>query len=200
MVTAGSGTRRQPPVRSAVAVMEVETARVTLPTYESVPVAYINIRSLPDRELVTAIEVLSPSNKTGSGRGEYMGRRASILSSDVNLVEIDLLLVGRRPEVIGDIPPGDFCALVSRGGLRPNCDASAWSIRRTLPRLGIPLRSGEDDVVLDLAAAYAMTYQGGAYDMIIPYDKPLAGPLSDADRQWVAERLAARAGGTPRGA
>jgi hypothetical protein len=192
LVTTGGQTRSLAAAESAAAVMELETVKVTLPSYESVPVAFINIRSLPGRELVTVIELLSPANKTGGSRGDYRAKRAALLSSAVNLVEIDLLLVGRRPDVIGTIPPGEFCVLVSRGDRRPDCEAGAWSIRRSLPRLMIPLRAGERDATLDLAAAYSMTYEGGAYDLIIPYDRPLAGALSAADSAWVADRLAER--------
>ena len=182
-------------VESSTAVMDVETATVTLPAYESVPTAYVNIRSLPGRQLVTVIELLSPSNKTGGSRGDYTAKRAALLASDVNLVEIDLLLVGRRPDVVGAVPAGDFCAFVSRGDRRPRCQAFAWSIRRTLPRLPIPLKPGDGDAVLDLSTAYKMTYDGGAFDVIVPYDRPPAGPLSEADRAWVTQKLAARSGG-----
>ena len=113
-----------------------------------------------------------------------------MLAGNVNLVEIDLLLGGKRPEVVGQIPPGDFCALVSRANRKPMCDAYAWSIRRTLPRLPIPLRPGDDDAVLDLATAYAMTYDGGAYSLMLPHDRPLRGPVSAEDREWIAERVA----------
>ena len=45
--------------------------------------------------------------------------------------------------------------------------------------------------MLDLSAAYAMAYDDGPYDVVDLYSKELPGPLSDADRAWVAERVAA---------
>jgi len=173
----------------SAAVLDVEPSTVRLPNYESVPTAYLNIRRLPGRELVTVVELLSPSNKVGRTRRDYLAKRVALLSTAVNLVEIDLVLGGRRLPVIGEVPAGDYCAFISRSDERPDCQAYAWSIRRTLPRLPIPLRPGEPEVTLDLPTAYTMTYDGGAFDVLVPYDQPLPGPLSDADRAWVAERL-----------
>ena len=57
---------------------------------------WIEILGLPDMDLVTVVEILSPSNKSGSGRTEYLEKRATLLDRPVNFVEIDLLLGGRR--------------------------------------------------------------------------------------------------------
>ena len=186
-----AGPYRTTAPTAPTAVLDVEEATVTLPAYEAVPAAYIHIRSLPGRELVTVIELLSPSNKAGTSRGDYLAKRAALLSTDGSLVEIDLLLGGRGPDVIGDVPAGDFPAFVSRGDRRPHRRALAWSIRRAMPELPIPLRPADGDVMLDLAVAYAMTYDGGAFDALVPYDAPLPGPLSDADRAWPAGHPAA---------
>ena len=177
------------------AVLDVEPAVRTLTAYEELPEAYIDIRSVPDDELITSVELLSPTNKIAPGRGEYWAKRAALLRGTASLVEIDLLLGGRRPEVREPMPDGDFAAIVSRGDRRPQCEVYAWSIRRALPRLPVPLRPGEPDVVLDLAAAYETTFTGGRYAKAVRYDRPLPGPLSDADRAWVAERAAAARAG-----
>ena len=134
---------------------------------------------------------MSPANKGGSGRGEYAIKRAELLKGRVNLVEIDLLLGGRPPELVGPVPAGHFHAFVTRGDNRRRCQVYAWSLRQPLPRLPVPLRPGDAEATLDLATAYRMTYDGGPYDLVLPYDRPLAGPLSDTDRAWAAERVAA---------
>ena len=179
------------PDGGSAVLLDLEPALRTLPSYEELPESYIDIRSDPDDELVTCIELLSPTSKAASGRGEYWAKRAGVLRGTASLVEIDLLLGGRRLEVREPMPPGDYFAIVSRGDRRPTCEVYAWSIRRPLPRLPIPLRPGEPDVVLDLAAAYETTYTGGRFDRAARHDRPLPGPLSDADRAWVAERVAA---------
>jgi len=56
-----------------------------------------------------------------------------------------------------------------------------------LPQIPIPLKPPDNDVSLDLAAAFAMTYEGGRYDRSLRYDGPLPGSLSDADRDWAVE-------------
>lgn len=172
------------------AVLDVEPVVVLNPAYETLRVAFIEVRHLPDQELVTSVEVLSPSNKD-TGRDGYAAKRRAVIATETNLVEIDLLLAGRRPGVVGRIPAGDFCVLVSRGDRTPECQAFAWSIRRSLPRIPIPLRPADADATLDLAAAYEMAYDAGPYDVADLYARGLPGPLSDADRAWVAERVAA---------
>ena len=59
---------------------------------EEVRITWVEIRALPDLELVTAVEVLAPINKWGHGRQVYLDKRDKLHASRVNLVEIDLLL------------------------------------------------------------------------------------------------------------
>jgi len=175
---------------TATAVLpDIEPATLTLPNYDENPEAYIDIRTFPDRELVTSIEILSPSNKSASGHGEYWTKRASMILQGVHLVEIDLLLQGRRLPVIEPLPPGDFYAYVSRGNRRPRCEVYAWSIRRPLPKLPIPLKAPDPDVLLDLAQAVETTFNGGRFEQNLLYEMPIPSSLSESDRAWVAERL-----------
>ncbi len=142
--------------------------------------AWIEIRTRPDRALVTVIEVLSPSNK----RGNYTSKRQDLIRQDVNLVELDLLIGGDRLPVVGRLPAGDYYALVSRADRRPACDAYAWSVRRPLPTIPIPLRPPDPDVPLDLAAVARTAYDRGRYERALRYGRPLQLPLADADRKW----------------
>jgi hypothetical protein len=180
---------------TATAVMpDLEPAALTLPNYDENPEAYIEIRTSPDRELVTSIEVLSPSNKSASGHGEYWTKRASMILQGVHLVEIDLLLQGRRLPMIEPLPAGDFFAFVSRGNRRPRCDVYSWSIRRPLPKLPIPLKSPDPDASLDLAQAVDATFNGGRFEQNMLYSRPVPSSLAEADRAWVLERLKPREG------
>src|ERR1051325_1209532 len=52
-----------------------------------VPHHFVEIYSVEGFELVTAIEVLSPANKRGEGRDEYLAKRYRIVASYANLVE-----------------------------------------------------------------------------------------------------------------
>jgi len=175
---------------TATAVLpDIEPATLTLPNFDENPEGYIDIRTFPDRELVTSIEILSPSNKSASGHGEYWTKRAAMILQGVHLVEIDLLLGGRRLPVIEPLPPGDFYAFVSRGNRRPRCEVYAWSIRRALPKLPIPLKAPDPDVVLDLPQAVEITFNGGRFEQNLLYEIPIPPSLSESDRAWVAERL-----------
>jgi hypothetical protein len=57
---------------------------------------FVEVRVLGSNEVVTVIEVLSPSNKAPGARGreEYLRKQREIIASNVNLVEIDLLRDG----------------------------------------------------------------------------------------------------------
>jgi hypothetical protein len=145
---------------------------------------WIEIKRLPDRSLVTVIEILSPSNKIGSGRAEYIEKRNQWLKQPVNVVEIDLLIGGHRLPVRGLLPTGDCYAFVSRSSRRPNCDVYAWSIRRTLPEIPIPLADPDADIPLDLATVFAQTYDDARYDGLVNYSAPLALPLALEDLAW----------------
>jgi hypothetical protein len=179
-----------PDPRGATAVAEppMVPAVLALPDFESVPEAYIDIRKLPEQELVTSIELLSPTNKDPHGGGaKYHAKRADTINQDVNLVEIDLLLAGRRPQVIGVMPPGHFFAFISRGSQRPRCEVYGWSIREKLPVIPIPLKAPDFDVALDLATAFSMSYERNRYHRTMRYRTPVEGSLSDDDRNWIAE-------------
>jgi hypothetical protein len=69
---------------------------------------YIEIYSLPDREVIAVVEILSPTNNSGRGRVEYLDKRDEVLRAPVHLVEIDLLLAGSRVPLGAALPPGDY--------------------------------------------------------------------------------------------
>ncbi len=150
---------------------------------------WIEIRRLPDERLVTAIEILSPTNKGSSGLTEYLDKRHRLRTQGVNLVEIDLLIAGRRLPMAKPLPPGHFFTIVSRASKSEIGDVYAWSIQRPLPRIPIPLEDPDPDVFLDLAEVFALAYQRGRYARLINYDRPLELPLHPQDKEW-AEQVA----------
>lgn len=152
---------------------------------------YIEILKLPDRELVTAIELLSPWNKHGAGVAEYRGKRQSLVAHGVHVVELDLLRRGRRTELARPLPPGDYYALVFRADRRPDVEVRGWGLRDPLPPVPVPLRRPDADVRLDLSAVVASVYDRGRYDRKLRYALPVPPPVSDADAAWAAERVRA---------
>ena len=161
-------------------------------TAEEVPQVTINIYDVADRALVTAIEVLSPTNKDRStGRADYLAKRQRVFQSDAHLIEVDLLRTGRRLPMADPIPPTDYCVLVSRADRRPMTDAWAVSVRNRLPTIPVPLLPGDVDAPLDLQQALSVMYDAWAYDLELDYTRPPPVPLADDDAAWAADLLAA---------
>src|SRR2546423_4560287 len=61
--------------------------RFVLVMSELTPQFGVEIRDCAHRQLVTAIEVLSSTNKRGDGRDEYLRKRRTILLSPAHLIE-----------------------------------------------------------------------------------------------------------------
>jgi hypothetical protein len=141
---------------------------------------------VPVLELVTVLEILSPSNKAGSGRADYLVKREAYIDRPINLVEIDLILRGARMPMERRLPPGDYYAVVARAETRPDASVYAWPIQHPLPVLPIPLRSPDPDVTLDLARVFTLSYDRGRYELFMRYGTPLpAGLPIDAEaRSW----------------
>jgi hypothetical protein len=161
---------------------------MTLPLFlaEQETEGYIEIVRLPDRELVTVVEVLSPSNKAGEGLRDYMVKRNAILKRFVHLVELDLLTAGERIPTLKPLPPADYLIVVSRHETRPDASIYPRSVRHRLPTIPIPLKAPDPDIRVDLAAVFAETYRRGRYGRSIDYGKPLPATLRPADKEWVA--------------
>jgi len=187
----GLATRGEP---GSVATLEPVAVPLARQDLDEVPERWIEIRRLPDLALVTVIELLSPTNKLGLGRGQYLQKRRELLDQPVHLVEIDLLLRGHRLPMGGPLPPGDYYAFVSRAASRESSDVYAWSIRRTLPAIPIPLSPPDPDLGLDLATVVARAYDQGRYHRLIHYAGPLDLPLTPEDQNWLRTLVSPPAG------
>ncbi len=63
--------------------------------------------------------------------------------------------------------------------------------RERLPRINVPLRRGDADVLLDLQQPVDAAYQLGGYARRIDYARPPVPPLSPDDAGWAAGCVAA---------
>lgn len=134
---------------------------------------FVVIRHPRRGEVVTVIELLSPSNKrAGSdGRREYVKKRNDILGSRVNLVEIDLLLGGLRLPTRPPLRPStDYCCYVSRAR-QFRVQVFEWSMRHVMPIVTIPLAQGDADTEVDLQRAFNAVYERGAYGEMLATTK-----------------------------
>lgn len=156
---------------------------------ESIPHFSVEIRGVADRRLVTAIEVLSPTNKRSTGRQEYLAKRRRILLSTAHLVEIDLLREGQRVPMREELPDAPYFVFVSRAEARPATEG--WPIRldRPLPAVPVPLLDGDPDVTLDLQEALTNVYDLLGYDLAVDYKKPPEVPLTREQTTWAEELL-----------
>ncbi len=163
-------------------------AHVRLPALDVERLAFVEIRDRRSRELVTVVELLSPSNKRpGPDREQYLAKREQILGSSAHFVEIDLLR-GGRPMPLADHPDCDYSVLVSRVEDRP--DAGFWPIRLRdrLPVIPVPLRAHDANAQLDLQAILHRQYDAAGYEDYI-YEGAPDPPLSPEDAAWAQTLL-----------
>jgi hypothetical protein len=185
------GEAARPDLASAsapAATLEPQLAEILDRDPEELRLTWVEVRALPDLELVTAVEVLSPINKSWQGRQAYLDKRDKLHASRVNLVEIDLLLGGAPLPMKQRIEPGAYYAIVARGARLPVAEVYRWTVRDFLPLLPIPLREPDPDVMIDLAALVSRVYDLGRYARTLRRDMPLpeTTPLTHEDRAWLA--------------
>jgi hypothetical protein len=157
------------------------------------------------RHVVTAVEILSPSNKTPGehGREQYRQKQREVLASQVHLVEIDLLRGGVHTTAI------PHSRLVARAGtfayhvcLHRFDDLETFfvypiQLEQRLPVIAIPLLPGDGEVPLDLQAAFDHCYDLGPYRRLPVYQETkVTPPLSPEQAAW-AEGLLRQQGLLP---
>ena len=179
-------------VASAVAIAAPAYAR--LPAVDREKQTFVEIRDRESRQLVTVIELLSPTNKkVGPDRDQYLAKRQDVLARGVHLVEIDLLRGGTRPP-LEDLPDSDY-VMVSRAEERPRAGVWPIRLRDRLPMIPIPLREPTPDAKIDLQQLLHRVYDAACYEDYIYRGRPHP-PLHPEDASWAAELVARR----PKGA
>ena len=148
----------------------------------------IEIFDSESRQLTTVISMIRPEYKSsGKPREEYQGWRSDLLSSHVNLVELDLLRGGCRLHDF-KIPASDYQCVLLRGN--NNGQAAIWpfGLRDRLPVISVPLRESAADVPLDLQAALHAAYDHAFYGDYIYRSSPEPS-LSAEDQAWANELI-----------
>ncbi len=177
---------REPRVAYATETVPMRMATIVP---EPVPHVSLEIRDVAKRELVAAIEILSPTNKRGGGRQDYLARRSRILRSTAHLLEIDLLRKGQRVPMQQALPDKPYFVFLSRAEERPFTDVWPISLAEPLPTVPVPMLTGDPDVPLDLQDAFNQVYDLVHYDRAIDYSRPLEIPMAEAEARWMAENL-----------
>jgi hypothetical protein len=150
------------------------------------------IRTVEDDTLVTAIEILSFTNKR-PGHAAYLTyrrKRQTLLESTAHLLEIDLLRAGERLPLAEPLPEAPYFIILSRAERRPVAEVWPLPLQEPLPILPVPLLPPDPDVPLDLGRALAAIYDRSGYDLRIDYtQRPPAPGLSAEERTWLETYL-----------
>lgn len=154
---------------------------------------FLNITAVNDPgRIITAVEVLSPSNKRlgSEGRNLYLKKQEEVLQSVTHLLEIDLLRAGAHTvaaprALLAERGAWDYAVCLHRAASAGRFEVWPFTVRDRMPRVAVPLAEGEPDVVLDLQAVFDGVYDAGPYPRRVDYrrDPPLA--LNLADAEWV---------------
>jgi hypothetical protein len=177
------GSAGAPAAATAAATLEPVTIPLTI--LDGPRETYIEILHQPDRRLVAALELLSPANKEQPGRTEYLAKRMALLYQKVHLVELDLLLGGRRLPMEKPLPAADYFYFLSRSEQRPDCQVYGWTLRQRLATLPVPLLAPDPDLLIDLAAVFATAFDRGRFPRRINYRSAVPVSLRVADEQWI---------------
>ena len=176
-------------------VGEASVITVELPVPDEIREAYLEVRDAYNGSLVTALEILSPSNKRlGRGRDLYESKRRGILETSTNLVEIDLLRSGAPMQFFyanGDVS-SDYRILVRRGR-RSSAVLYAFGVRHAIPSFDLPLRLDDYEPIVDMGKIISGIYDRARYRMRVDYTDDPVPPLSDADADWADSLLKSKA-------
>ncbi|MGL4550278.1 MAG: DUF4058 family protein, partial [Gemmataceae bacterium] len=151
-----------------------------------------------EEELVTTIEILSPTNKRPGehGRDLYVRKQRQILDSRVHLVEIDLLRAGTHSTAVPEgwmrakVPPCDYHVCIHHFDNLEDYFVYPVSLPGRLPVIAVPLLPGDAPVLVDLQAVLQRTYEMGTYRRRVRYTAPVPAPeLSPERREWVKKLL-----------
>lgn len=173
------------------ALAVAESVVVTSLFEEDIHEARLEIIDRERRQVVTVIEVVSPTNKVRGARGRdsYLQKRAEVFNSPSHMVEIDLLRDGDPLPFQPPPPPHDYLIHVSIRESRPQ--GRAWPIRlqQRLPVVEIPLRPEDPPARLDLQQVLTTVYDRAGYDLSLNYRAEPNPPLVGANAEWARNLL-----------
>jgi len=184
----------EPPFSSSGEASQVEVAKpVDAITWfeEEIHEAFLKIIDVKSRDVVTVIEILSPSNKAydSPGRESFEENRREIMRSPSHWVEIDLLRGNRMVDVPKKVGSHEYLVHVSKKDERPWGLLYPVSLSQRLPVIPIPLKPGDPDARLDMQAVLDEAYDRAGDDLRIDYRDEPNPPLSGKLATWADELL-----------
>lgn len=184
----------KPPARPATdtppSIAAVEPVPVVVPLPDRVREGYLEVRDVATGEVVTVLELLSPTNKhAGEGRRLYKEKRLQVLGTRTHLVEVDLLREGEPMTMWGNGRDHHYRILVSRSERRPRADLYAFDLPQPIPSFLLPLREGDEEPTVDLGALLHALYDRAGYDLAVDYTAEPVPPLEGDAAIWVDKLL-----------
>jgi hypothetical protein len=169
-------------------ILAAETEPLTEPYLEIIDVGSGN-------KVVTILEVLSPTNKTpGAAMSAYRRKQHEVCHSDTSLVEIDLLRGGQHVlavplKVIPAEQRTSYMVCVRRSWGQGMAEVYPMPLAQPLPKIKVPLRQSDADVVLELQPLIEQCYRRGGYDGTIDYKKDPDMAFAEAEAAWADQVL-----------
>lgn len=162
---------------------------------EEYTVPYLQVVTTSDEQkVVSVIEILSPVNKTGSGREQYLKKQRDILDSSAHLLEIDLLRGGQHTAAVDENAllgahrmAWDYLICLHRAGAGERYSCWPFTVREPLPVVLVPLTEEYPDFVLDLPTLFDACYDAGPFRRTVDYGQPPTPRLGRADSAWADE-------------
>ena len=121
---------------------------IDLPLPERYEEPYLEVRLVPDGEVVTVIELLSHTNKqAGDERRNYIKTREALIDSDVHFVEIDLLRA-YPPMPFTEHLTADYRIFIRRRKLDRKAHLYAFTVRDPIPLFPLPLLPNDQEPLM----------------------------------------------------
>jgi hypothetical protein len=199
--TFGPDVRIFEPPASEAAILEeaggqVATKYRLFAQFEPATERFIRVVEAGSEQLVTVIEFVSPTNKRGRGLRAFRLKRKELVNAGVNFVEVDLVRAGDWKALLRPNHCPRKAVSSFRVTYRSRRDPGAVTLepiplRVRLPKIGIPLRSKDPLVELNLQELLDETYVTGRYARRLDYRRELIPPLDAADAAWADALLKA---------
>jgi hypothetical protein len=185
--------RQAQPTQATATAVGIAPRVAQLPMPEEITERHLEVRDVATGEVITAIKLLSPTNKlTRVGRRQYGRKRMQVLGSATHFIEIDLLRVGEPfPfRVQDDDAQSDYRIIVSRAQDRPQAAVYLFTLRDPVPDIPVPLQPGDAEASLALNRLLHDVYDRAGYDLTLDYQHaPPPPPLCEQDIQWMKQLL-----------
>jgi hypothetical protein len=185
--------RPEQPVQSTTSAVGIAPRVAQLPMPEEIIERHLAVRDVVTGEVITVIELLSPTNKlTRDGRRQYARKRRPVLGSATHFIEIDLLRAGEPfPfRVQDDETQSDYRIIVSRAPDRPQAAAYLFTIHDPIPDIPVPLQPGDTEPSVALNRLVHDVYDRAGYDLALDYQQaPPPPPMRPQDVQWIQQLL-----------